>query len=866
MCLSAPRRHPPPARKGKSPPSSFSSLGSSAGSDPPPSPRKHRRKGSITTSTSSDLPIRVAKVPPGQPLPTRAPLPVRRSSTKKSSRSGSVNGNTNGSTAGGPISSLPPSRRSSTRGRGSSRLAPASPMVGPGGRSPAMSTRSAMNTPTPSPTKRALSQHRSSSRSKYLGTPGSQRSSSTSTPLPSPRIPREKRGKDKSKGDMDIKPGDRVIAARVPMEGGGSVAGLMVVRPGSSRRGSDNGSHKSKSSKGSEAGEILPKKSAKIMAAPPAPIGLGITMDSPMPPPSKVVERRSRESEVQARPATLSVPRISVDAPPAPVVTQPVKKAQAVPVQQPPTVGPAPPASTTSARTAAPAKYPILATMSYPTQDQLAYKPVDRSQIPTTNFPGKVTVASVLTPIMASAPVKASQKTRAPVVAVAPPTKPPPASKVPPSQPPVARPPVSLPLPAAKPQPPPAPIERPASIASSISSRTTATSSSLSASSTASEKPTPRQITYSPHPVSSPSSSSSSLASISSSGSSSTTTSSAHPRRIPSSEPIVPEMSSRKPAYYRYAPKKDTSQKRIMDSPAFPQDEEAAKPRKPAGPWDGRPGADPNLGVYYRTAEAEKLRQSKSHLPSEETWVDEANLANYYKQADAQKRRMALEKMKKEQECSDGESTVSSSAVSSTPSSEAWVDPNVAAYYRHAESEKERKKQLDPQTPKKQQPVPRPRDEKALRIYSSPPTPAISSHHPSPNIRLRHVRGGLPSHPIPPPAPTPPPPDTTDTETLGETPTEKKPGPPEGAAEAWFQASMAAKGESASDYWNASRSTIESPEEEVGGEKVEFPEGLPPAPTPPLSREDTPAGAAGDGSYYSTTGGYRKEKKKGYRR
>ncbi|KAG0642254.1 hypothetical protein HOY80DRAFT_1008044 [Tuber brumale] len=654
---------------------------------------------------------------------------------------------------------------------------------------------------------------------------------------------------------MDIKPGDRVIAARVPMEGGGSVSGLMVVRPGSSRRGSDNGSHKSESSKGSEAGDIQPKRSTKIAAAPP-PIGLGITMDSLMPPPSKVVGRRSRESEVQARPATLPVPRISVEAPPTPVVTQPA-------------VIPAPLVATTSAPTAAPAtpeKYPMVAKMSYPTPDQWAYKPIDRSQIPSTNFPGRVMVAPVLTPIVASAPVKAPQKAHAPVAVAAPLVKPPSTSKVPPSHPPVARAPVSLPLPATKPQPPPTPIERPASIASSISSCTTATSSSLSASSTASGKPTPRQITYSPHPVSSPGSSSSSLVSVSSAGSSSTTTSSAHPQRIPSSEPIVPEMSSRKPAYYRYAPKKDTSQKRIMDSPAFSQGDETVKPQKPAGPWDGRPGADPGLGAYYRTAEAEKLKQSRSHLSSGETWVDEANLANYYKQADAQKRKMALERMKKEQEYSDNESVVSSSIVSSAASSEAQVDPNVAAYYRHAESEKEKKKQLELQTPMRQQPAPRPGDEKALRIYSSLPTPVVSSHHPSPGIRLRHVRGGLSSHPVPPPAPTPPPPDTTDTETLGETPTEKKPGPPEGAAEAWFQASMAAKGESASDYWNSSRSTIESPEEEVGGEKVEFPEGLPPAPTPPLSREDTPAGAMGEGSYYSAAGGYREEKKKGYRR
>ncbi|KAG0123535.1 hypothetical protein HOY82DRAFT_495180 [Tuber indicum] len=654
---------------------------------------------------------------------------------------------------------------------------------------------------------------------------------------------------------MDIKPGDRVVAARVPMEGGGSISGLMVVRPGSSRRGSDNGSHKSASSKGSEVGDIQPKRSAKIAAGPP-PIGLGITMDSLMPPPSKVVGRGSRESEVRARPATLPVPRISVEAPPTPVVTQPV-------------VTPAPLAASTSAPTAAPAtlqKYPTIAKMSYPTPDQFSYKPIDRSQIPSTNFPGKVMVAPVLTPVVASAPVKAPQKAHAPVVVVAPPVKPPPTSKVPPGQPPVARAPANLPLPATEPQTPPAPIERPESIASSISSCTTTTSSSLSTSSTASEKPTPRQITYSPHPVSSPGSSSSSLVSVSSAGSSSTTTSSAHPRHIPSSEPIVPEMSSRKPAYYRYAPKKDTSQKRIMDSPAFPQGDEAVKPRKPAGPWDGRPGADPNLGAYYRTAEAEKLKQSKSHLSSGETWVDEANIANYYKQADAQKRKMALEKMKKEQEYSDNESIASSSVVSSAASSEAWVDPNVAVYYRHAESEKERKKQLELLTPKKQQPAPRPGDEKALRVYSSPPTPAISSHRPSPGIRLRHVRGGLSSHPVPPPAPTPPPPDTTDTETLGDTPTEKKPGPPKGAAEAWFQASMAAKGESASDYWNSSRSTIESPEEEVGGEKVEFPEGLPPAPTPPLSREDTPAGAMGEGSYYPAAAGYREEKKKGYRR
>ncbi|PWW76941.1 hypothetical protein C7212DRAFT_190232 [Tuber magnatum] len=623
-------------------------------------------------------------------------------------------------------------------------------------------------------------------------------------------------------------PEDRVIVARLPMEGGGSVSGLMVVRPGSSRRGSDNGSHKSKSSKGSEAGDMQPKRSAKIAAAPPSPIGLGITLDSLITP-SKVVERKSRESEVRARPGILPVPRISVEAPPTPVVAQPAKKTQAVFAQQSPAVIPAPPAATTSASPAAPAtpeKYPIIATMSYPTPDQLAYKPVDRSQIPTRNFPGKVMVAPVLAPIAASAPLKAPQKApqqapqkaRAPVVVAAPPVKPPLASKVSLSQPPVARAPVDLPPPTAKAQPPPAPIERPVSIASSISSRTTATSSSLSASSTASETPTPRQITYSPHPVSSPSSSSSSLVSVSSSGSSSTTTSSAHLRRIPSSEPLVPEMSSRKPAYYRYAPKKDTSQKRIMDSPAFSQGDETIKPWKPAGPWDGRPGADPNLGAYYRAAEAEKLKQSESHLRSGETWVDEANLANYYKQADAQKRKMALEKMKKEQEYSDNESIASSSVVSSAASSEAWVDPNVAVYYRHAKSEKERVKQSEFQTPKKQQPASRPGDEKALRIYSSPPTSAMSSHHPSPNIRLRHVRGGLSSHPIPPPAPTPPPPDTTDTETLGETPTEKKPGPPEGAAEAWFQASMAAKGETAGDYWNESRSTIDSPEEEVGGE------------------------------------------------
>jgi hypothetical protein len=192
--------------------------------------------------------------------------------------------------------------------------------------------------------------------------------------------------------------------------------------------------------------------------------------------------------------------------------------------------------------------------------------------------------------------------------------------------------------------------------------------------------------------------------------------------------------------------------------------------------------------------------------------------------------------MMKKEDNEDTESTASSEV------SDNWVDPNVATYYRHAEAEKKKQQQ---QTPQQVALALNPSVKKTLRIYAITPSDAVIKTSPT-FSRLRHVRNGLNVHPVPPPAPTPPPrADTTDTETLSDTPKEKKAGPPEGAAESWFNKSMAGKEESPTDYWNASRATIESPAED---EKDEFRAGLPPAPTPPLSREDTPASAGG---YYA---------------
>ena len=272
-----------------------------------------------------------------------------------------------------------------------------------------------------------------------------------------------------------------------------------------------------------------------------------------------------------------------------------------------------------------------------------------------------------------------------------------------------------------------------------------------------------------------------------------------------------------------------------MDSPSFSQGGDTPKVRKPAGPWDGKPGADPYLGAYYRNAAAEKRKKANAET---ESWVDEANLANYYKQAEAQKRKQALERMKRE-DYGDTESTGSSEV------SDGWVDPNVATYYRHAEAEKKKQQQ---QTPKKQAPpVPSFTVKKGPRVYAVNPSDAVIKTSPT-FSRLRHVGNGLNFHPVPPPAPTPPPrADTTDTEALGDSPTGKKAGPPEGAAESWFKTSMA--GESPTDYWNASQATIESPADEKDGVDDELRAGLPPAPTPPLSRGDTPASSGG---YYAS--------------
>lgn len=380
-----------------------------------------------------------------------------------------------------------------------------------------------------------------------------------------------------------------------------------------------------------------------------------------------------------------------------------------------------------------------------------------------------------------------------------------------------------------------------------------------------------RQISYIPDAVSSPDSSTSSLVTASSSASGSTARSSnsnyfhTEPPRAPTPEVnvpevnvpdvSVPELSTRKPSYYRYSapPVPPKPVKAIMDSPA-----------KRAGPWDGMPGADPNLGAYYRQAAAAKRRESAAAAPStpvkpKDPGVDTANLAAYYRQAEVQKRKLALERMKHEQ--SEAEDETSASEVSSN--SEPWVDPNVAAYYRAAEAAKKKEETAAPKVSSTSEPWVDPniaayyraaeaakKKEKAKKTLPSDidkaliPSPAKPKVVAGRNVFFSSIRRTIPgmfhSAPhsphvpfAPPPAPTPPPGEGAG---LGE-----EDGPPEGAAESWFKkASMAAGPEERrEEYWTSpSETTLPG----AGAEEGEFPATAPPpAPTPPLAREEAPA-------------------------
>lgn len=301
------------------------------------------------------------------------------------------------------------------------------------------------------------------------------------------------------------------------------------------------------------------------------------------------------------------------------------------------------------------------------------------------------------------------------------------------------------------------------------------------------------------------------------------------------SEVNVPELSSRKPNYYRYAAPQDTAPKpvrAIMDSP-----NPAAKR---AGPWDGMPGADPNLGAYYRNAAAAKRREANTEpapaapIRPKNTGVDEANLAAYYHQAEVQRRKLALEKMKHEQ--SEAEDETSTSEVSSA--SEPWVDPNLAGYYRAAEAAKKKKEQeavakraiLRWNADKALVPSPIKEPSKSTTMVAGRNVFFSSIRRTIPGVF--HSASHAPRVPFaPPPAPTPPPGEGAG---LGG-----EDGPPEGAAGNWFKNAKMGADDSrpnVSDYWtNSSETTLPGTGAGVG----EFPPNAPPpAPTPPLAREE----------------------------
>lgn len=312
----------------------------------------------------------------------------------------------------------------------------------------------------------------------------------------------------------------------------------------------------------------------------------------------------------------------------------------------------------------------------------------------------------------------------------------------------------------------------------------------------------------------------------------------------------VPELSSRKPNYYRYTTPKDAAPKpvrAIMDSP-----NPAAKR---AGPWDGMPGADPNLGAYYRNAAAAKRREAGTEpaaavMPAKprSNSVDVANLAAYYRHAEVQRRKLALEKMKREQSEAENETSTSTSASTSEVSSasEPWVDPNLAGYYRAAEAVKKKKEQ---EAGAKRAILRWNADKALVPSPAKEPTTMIAGRNVFFSSIRRTIPGMFHSTPhaphvpfAPPPAPTPPPGEGAGS-TLGE-----EDGPPEGSADNWFKSAKMGPDDGrpkASDYWTNSSETLPG----AGAGEGEFPPTAPPpAPTPPLAREESVPSSPG---YYA---------------
>ncbi|KAH8146728.1 uncharacterized protein LAJ45_09102 [Morchella importuna] len=228
-----------------------------------------------------------------------------------------------------------------------------------------------------------------------------------------------------------------------------------------------------------------------------------------------------------------------------------------------------------------------------------------------------------------------------------------------------------------------------------------------------------------------------------------------------------------------------------MDSPRLPR----------AGSWDGMPGADPNLGAYYRNA-AVAAGKPKPTQPAaqKEGQVDLKTLAAYYANA---KQKTALERVKY------GRSDESETEASDESASEISAISSQHSYYRARTTTII---------------APEPDNTLALSPTNREHTTIIAGH----KVFISTLRRSAPQvfHTArPPPAPTPPPAGGA-ASAVGD---EDEEGPPEGSAENWFRGMKEQMGKDTGvkEGW--------ADEED----EVVVPEGIPPpAPTPPLAREE----------------------------
>lgn len=753
MCLPPISRGAP----GKSPPSSSSSTSSTS-----TGPTKRRRRGEDEVATR--VAAATSSGSTGKHL--RSSAPVRRG------KDGGVDGG--------------PSRRMSTRGRerggrdrdrDTSRLAPPR-------------AREAMESPLPSPAfseKRSSSKrHHRSSASASTSTRRRRSESQTSTPRTPATATFQKERKSRKK-PVDMIQKEQIITMQAPLQGGGTISGLVVIRPGSSSESGRSGTSKSSSRERSSESSNT-SKATTLVASGAGTVGLGISLESSraITPTSKgKVERFMEIEQVEQKVAqvTVPIPKIEVEevrevvnepvklmrvippsapapAPPAPAPAHPLPPAS-IPQSKaaPPPPPTPPPASIPQSKAAPPVEtYPIMATLVYPTKESLAYQPISRYQ-----------VTSKITSTIPNPPaVRATPLVIDPANVRLPPSmlkyqNTSPSSSV-----------HELPLRGGG--TPALSISQQSSLSSLVSTSTT--SSAASASSSIKEPP-PKE----PHIQylnSTASSSTSSLVSASSTQS------------FQSTRPPAPQQ---KVNYYRYAAVAPTPAHRplkaIMDSPHLPR----------AGPWDGMPGADPNLGAYYRNAAvaAGKPKPTQPAAQKEEQ-VDLKILAAYYANA---KQKTAPERVKYER------SDESETEASNESASEISAISSQHSYYR---------------TRTTTITAPEPDNTLALSPTKREHTTTIAGH----KVFISTLRRSAPQvfHTTrPPPAPTPPPAGGA-ASAVGE---EDEAGPPEGSAENWFRGMKEQMGKDTGvkEGWADE------------DDEVVVPEGIPPpAPTPPLAREE----------------------------